>query len=511
VTVSYRHAVHVDEIDESPTNPRRRFDQDQLEQLAASIEEVGILQPVVLRPGPTDPKRFELVCGARRLRAARIAGLEIIPAVVRDLDDKAALEAQLVENNQRADVSPMEEARAFQALVEMGDDPLSIADTIGRSSWYVDVRLRLLHLIEPLAELVDDGRIPLGGARKLAALSPEMQRQVADKDLHPGTQENDGTPARWTLADVNRAILTRRIAGAPWPVDSVDFGGHGACSGCRFRSSAQPDLWGFADDDERCLDDQCWKQKEAAYRAQVIAAAEAAGHPVKEEWPSYSRQALELNVEVADGRTLEELVPDVARTVYLPPHSSRVSVKVRAKDAIAALEAAGHTDAANALRPLTERPKENEYDREYRERHERSEREVAEHLPIVLEHLRPVAAGLGPHLTAAALASSRDDTAAKVVKRRGLRPPKGCGAREALTTHLAEVDADEAGLLGLELLILEGLGRSWNDSLQAWWRALRREAGLAIPEPQQPDSDDDPYDDDDDAYDDEGEGEEAAA
>jgi ParB family chromosome partitioning protein len=169
---------HIDPlmIDASPYQPRRRFDEERLEELAASIRQHGIIQPVVVRMAG---QRFELVAGERRLRAAQRLGLAQVPAVVRSLSDEQALEAALIENLQREDISVVEAARAFQRLAEeFLYSHAEIAQRTGKSRVAVTNTLRLLNLPEPVLESLDRGDITEGHA--LALPYPSLQAELAE-------------------------------------------------------------------------------------------------------------------------------------------------------------------------------------------------------------------------------------------------------------------------------------------------------------------------------------------
>ncbi|MGH2841596.1 MAG: ParB/RepB/Spo0J family partition protein, partial [Solirubrobacteraceae bacterium] len=159
-------SLPLDLIGPSPNQPRRSFDEGALEALAGSLRERGVLQPVLVRPlaGGT----YELVAGERRWRAARIAGLESIPALVRDRDDSEALEAALIENMAREDLNPVEEARACAALVEeLGLTREVVGLRVGRSRVAVSNLLRLLDLPDEALELIERGDLSEGHGRAL--------------------------------------------------------------------------------------------------------------------------------------------------------------------------------------------------------------------------------------------------------------------------------------------------------------------------------------------------------
>ena len=170
--------VHVDLIEPNPYQPRRTFTEESLAELAASIRSSGLVQPVLLR---RVDERYQLVAGERRWRAARLAGLESIPAVVRELTDRDALELALTENLLREDLNPLDVAHAFGALQDKyGLSHEEIADRLGLSRTGVTNTLRLLRLPQAVQSLLASGDISAGHARALVALdSATLQTQLA--------------------------------------------------------------------------------------------------------------------------------------------------------------------------------------------------------------------------------------------------------------------------------------------------------------------------------------------
>ncbi len=180
-----QYEVEVDLIDASPLQPRTHFDQTSLEQLAQSIETHGVVQPVVLR---RKNDRYELVAGERRWRAAKMAGLNRIPAVVREIHDKDLLELALIENIQREDLNPIEEAQAYKNLIEaVGLTQESLAVRVGRDRSYITNYLRLLRLPDDIQHLVAEGKLSTGHARTLLGLEQvDEQRRLARKIVERG-------------------------------------------------------------------------------------------------------------------------------------------------------------------------------------------------------------------------------------------------------------------------------------------------------------------------------------
>jgi ParB family chromosome partitioning protein len=171
-----QQTIPLDRIARNPAQPRDRFDEGALAELADSIAAHGVLQPIIVRAAPDGG--YQLIAGERRLRAARMAGLAEIPAIVRDSDGTGPLELALVENLQRADLNAMEEASAYRELVDrFGLSHEEVARQVGKSRVTVSNALRLLELAPETREAIADGRISEGHGRALAALTvPELQR-----------------------------------------------------------------------------------------------------------------------------------------------------------------------------------------------------------------------------------------------------------------------------------------------------------------------------------------------
>ena len=168
----------------NPGQPRKEFHPDELAELAQSIQQVGVLQPLSVRRTPTG---WELVAGERRWRAARMAGLAEVPAVVIEADDRLAMELAMIENLQREDLNPMEEAQGFRVLVEnYGMTQEQAAASVGKSRSAVSNSMRLLALSEPLRALVEDGKLTAGHGRAILPLSPTLREDAAAAIMKSG-------------------------------------------------------------------------------------------------------------------------------------------------------------------------------------------------------------------------------------------------------------------------------------------------------------------------------------
>ena len=178
--------IEIGRISPNPHQPRRTFTDAALDELAASVREKGIIQPLILRKSPRDPDRYEIVAGERRWRAAQRTQLHEVPAIVRDLDDAEVLEIAIVENIQRADLDAMEEAAGYRQLMErFGHTQQALAQALGKSRSHVANLLRLLALPEAVQEMVRSGDLSAGHARALVtAADPEaLARRIVAKRL----------------------------------------------------------------------------------------------------------------------------------------------------------------------------------------------------------------------------------------------------------------------------------------------------------------------------------------
>jgi ParB family chromosome partitioning protein len=176
-------ALPIELIGRNSQQPRKHFDEEDLNELASSIRTHGVLQPILVRP--TGQGKYEIVAGERRWRAAQRAGLHAIPAVVRELDEVDVLEIAIIENVQRTDLNPIEEAQGFQALIDrFGRTQQDIADAVGKSRPHIANMLRLLQLPEELQVMVRDGRLSAGHAR--AILTAPDPRALAHRAIMEG-------------------------------------------------------------------------------------------------------------------------------------------------------------------------------------------------------------------------------------------------------------------------------------------------------------------------------------
>lgn len=212
--------IDIDRISPNPNQPRLLFDEERLEELAASIRENGVLQPVLVRPFG---RNFQLIAGERRLSAAQRAGLLKIPAVVREVPDERLLELALVENIQREQLNPIEEAQAYQHLMEeTGQTQEQMAERLGKDRSTLANAIRLLKLPPAVSLLVSEGKLSPGHARALlsADLSPAEMKRMAGVILEKGwsvreterwAKRKDKAPALPRIQDPNEASAEDRL------------------------------------------------------------------------------------------------------------------------------------------------------------------------------------------------------------------------------------------------------------------------------------------------------------
>ena len=222
--------IPIEDIVPNPDQPRRRFDSGELDDLAASIREKGVIQPLIVRATPDGRARYQIVAGERRWRAAQMAKLHELPVVVRDLDDTEVLELAIIENIQRADLNAVEEAAGYRQLMDrFGHTQERLAEALGKSRSHIANLLRLLHLPETVQRHVAEGRLSAGHARALITLDdPEpVARRVIEKGLSVRETEKlvkaelagvgsgaSGTASNPPEKDADTRALERDLSGA---------------------------------------------------------------------------------------------------------------------------------------------------------------------------------------------------------------------------------------------------------------------------------------------------------
>jgi ParB family chromosome partitioning protein len=304
--------LSLDRIDESVHNTRKRYDQSALEEMAKTIRLQGVITPVLVRPLHIgDGIRYELAAGHRRCRAAKLAGVSVVPAIIRQMDDREFFEVLHLENLHRADIDPLDEAEGYEQLLSQGYDLSRLSHKIGKSITYVASRIRLLQLGTAAREAVRLGYVPVSHAIELAKIADAAQGDVLEElwNLNPealvraatgaadapADQDDDDvaekTPedgfdvadtelplrsSRWrgiaspSLQELKRHLaheVYRKLTTVPWEItDAALVPEAGACTTCVKRRSAAPLLFAeLSDEDDACLDPKCWDAKEDAF------------------------------------------------------------------------------------------------------------------------------------------------------------------------------------------------------------------------------------------------------
>lgn len=208
-------SLPISQVETCSSQPRKRFDDESLQELADSISQHGIIQPLTVRK--LSSGYYQIIAGERRWRAARLAGLQEVPVIVIEADDRKAAELAMIENLQREDLNPMEEAAGFQSLIEsyhMTQE--EAAQRVGKSRSAVTNALRLLGLTSSVRKLVEEGKLSAGHARALVPLSPSLQESAANAIV------SGGLSVRQTEALVRRLSAEKKEAQVKDP-DEVDY------------------------------------------------------------------------------------------------------------------------------------------------------------------------------------------------------------------------------------------------------------------------------------------------
>lgn len=208
-------SLPISQVETCSSQPRKRFDDESLQELADSISQHGIIQPLTVRK--LSSGYYQIIAGERRWRAARLAGLQEVPVIVIEADDRKAAELAMIENLQREDLNPMEEAAGFQSLIEsyhMTQE--EAAQRVGKSRSAVTNALRLLGLTSSVRKLVEEGKLSAGHARALVPLSPSLQESAANAIV------SGGLSVRQTEALVKRLSAEKKEAQVKDP-DEVDY------------------------------------------------------------------------------------------------------------------------------------------------------------------------------------------------------------------------------------------------------------------------------------------------
>ena len=266
------------QLQESPVNPLKTFDETVLLELAASIRAQGVLSPLLVRP-MDGTQGYQIVAGARRYRAAQLAGLDSVPVRIVELTDAQALETSIVENLQRRDVHPLDEASGFVSLLHLDYTPEQIAAKVGKSPAYVVARARLAELAPVLTEAFAKDEIGVGHALLLGRLQPEHQQEALaacyqQTNINGGNSKRILLPVRHLQQWIERNILLE-LGTAPFPNDDAQLVPEaGSCVECPKRTGHNTLLFAEigANQPDSCSDPKCFQTKIDAFVKETIAA-----------------------------------------------------------------------------------------------------------------------------------------------------------------------------------------------------------------------------------------------
>lgn len=271
--------IAITDIAPSPTNPRKRFAPEAMAELTESVKKHGVIQPILIRPLVKGKTLYELVAGERRYRAAKAAGLATIPAIARELTDVEALELQVIENLQRQDLHPLEEAEGYEVLMKQhhytADD---LAAKLGKSRGYVYARLKLLALTTKGRDAFFAGALNPSVALLVARIPvPKLQDEALKEITNPHSHVR-------SVRDIEHYLQQHymlRLSEAPFPPADADLiADVGSCAACPKRTGNQPELFGDVKSKDVCTDPVCFTRKKDAHIERARAAAEAKGQKV---------------------------------------------------------------------------------------------------------------------------------------------------------------------------------------------------------------------------------------
>jgi len=282
--------ISLEKIVPSKTNPRKNFDEGQMKDLTESIKQRGILQPILVRPiGENGNRIFEIIAGERRFRAAKSAGLSEIPAIQKELSDSEVMEEQVIENLQRSDLHPLEEANGYKGLMDKhGYSADDIALKVGKSKAYIYSRLKLLALCAPAKKYFLEGRLTPSVALLFARIPDlSLQKQAVDEIFGEGEEPTYSQ----VLDHISRRYMMR-LENAPFDSKSATLlPKAGACTTCPKRTGNQQELFSDIKRADICTDVLCFqKKKESA-------------------WVLTAKNAKEQGLSVIEGAEADKLCP----------------------------------------------------------------------------------------------------------------------------------------------------------------------------------------------------------
>jgi len=315
--------VELKDIKPSQHNARKTFDEAKIKELSASIKEKGVIEPIIIRPSNG---KYEVVCGERRFRASQLAGITTIPAVIKELDDKQAIEYQIIENLHREDVHPLEEAEGYELLMKKHGYKTveDIAVKVGKSKGYVYGRLKLCELIPDNRKLFYEGKLNPSVALLIARIPAHLQKEAGKKASSGGADDEPMSYRRAAEFITKEFMLVLKAA----PFDTDDamlIESTGSCTMCPKRTGNQKELFPDISSADVCTDPVCFKSKKDAGVKRALVKAKESGKTILSEKEAkkvfFSEDSMHLGegyinldavcIEDKQGRKYKQLVKSV--------------------------------------------------------------------------------------------------------------------------------------------------------------------------------------------------------
>lgn len=473
--IASKPALPLSEIHESATNPRRTFDKAALEELTESVRKHGVLQPILVRP---NDQGYELVAGHRRFRAATAAGLAEIPAVVRELGDREVLEIQVVENLQREDLHPLEEAEGYRRLHEEFEYSVDeLAAKVGKSKSYVYARMKLCAIAGKARELFLEGKLDASRALLIARIPvPELADQAAVELV-----EDDWIQSYREAADHIQQNYMLRLSEAPFPANDADLVPEaGPCKACPKRTGNQRELFGDVQSADVCTDPVCFRKKADTHWERQRAIAEEKGQKVLEGNAAtearYSSRFVRLDSSCHSDPKLRTWRTLLGRSFENKPESN--AVLARFGD--------GSTEILIPNAAAVERLRERGHDFAQKEKRSSSPQTRAERahkkrkaaIALAIEDLVKAAANFDDmtgflRLVATTMLRGHNEPVRATAKRRGWEPgrKKQQYDPDDYTASLAELGEPELRGVVVELIAMDMASSTWGSGYGDGWKA----------------------------------------
>jgi ParB/RepB/Spo0J family partition protein len=467
-------------IRESTSNPRRHFDEAKGVELENSVRQKGVLVPIKVRPAE---QGYEIVYGARRFRAAQAAGLAVIPSLVQVLTDQQVLEEQVVENLQRSDVHPLEEAEGYRELADKyGYTVEDLAAKVGKSKAYIYARMKLCAIGGEARDLFLQGKLTASTALYVARIpSVKLQEEAAREIANAGFDalEDGDKPAPMSAREAQDYIQRRfmlRLEDAPFALDDAALVKKaGACNQCPKRTGNQPELFADVQSADVCTDPDCFETKKVAHLVRLASTAKKQGkavlrgdevkkHFVYRDQLSPAAPFLKLDekTQFDPGRTLRQVLDEASASVPQAGAPLQVTVAI-ADDLGKPVELVDREAAERLLKKAGIKPRATRYSSPRPSSTPKKDVEGEKQLQL----RQAVVAKAIPQIVAAAekkplLAWTRilgampadEGHAREIATRRGLKG-KGRGALEQLVAAAAKMPDAQARGLAVELCLYD--------------------------------------------------------